>query len=104
MAELINGEIKEYDLSAVDFGVKEISLEDVRPIKSKGEYSLRILKGEIDGPRLSIILANAAVLFYLAGKSSDLKECYKLAEEIFRSGKAYQTMLAVKEAVPINSS
>ena len=103
VAELKNGEIKEYYLSADDFGVDVISEEAVQPIGNKGEYSLKILQGKIDGDRLSIVLANAAILFYLAEKSTDLKECYKMAEKTFRSGKPYETMLAVQKMLPIAS-
>ena len=101
VAELKNGEIKEYHLFADDFGVDVISEEAVQPIGNKGEYSLKILQGKIDGDRLSIVLANAAILFYLAEKSTDLKECYRMAEKIFKSGKPYETMLAVQNMLPI---
>jgi len=101
VAELRNGEIKEYDLFAGDFGVEAISEKAVQPIGNKGEYSLKILQGKINGDRLSIVLANAAILFYLAEKSTDLKECYKMAEETFKSGKPYEVMLAVQKMLPI---
>jgi len=103
VTELKNGEIKEYDLFASDFGVETIPKEAVQPIGNKGDYSLKILQGKIDGDRLSIVLANAAVLFYLAEKSTDLKECYKMAEETFRSGRPYEIMLAVQRMLPIAS-
>lgn len=103
VAELKNGKIKEYDLFAHDFGVKAISKEAVQPIGNKGEYSLEILQGKIDGDRFNIVIANAAVLFYLAEKSADLKECYKMAEKTFKSGKPYETMLAVKRMLPTAS-
>ncbi len=99
VAELKNGQIREFYLYAEDFGLKPIPSEAVSPPKgvNKGEYSLQILRGEIDGPRLQIVLANASLLFYLAGHSTDLKECYRMAEKIFQSGQAYKKMLAVKE-------
>ncbi len=100
VAELKNGNIREFHLYASDFGIEPIPAEAVSPVGNKGEYSLRILRGEINGPRLNLVLANAAVLFYVAGRSSDLKECYKMAENVFRSGQAYQTMLAVREMLP----
>lgn len=101
VASLLDSQIREYDLFAEDFGIETVPAETVRPIGNKGEYSLRILKGEFRGSRLNLVLANAAVLFWLAGKSTDLKECYRMAEEVFHSGKPYETMLAVREAVPV---
>lgn len=100
VAELKNGKIREYYLYAKDFGLKAVPLEAIVPQGDKGEFSLKILKGEISGPPLQMVLANAAILFYLAEKSQDLKECYKMAEEIHRSGKAYKTMLAVQKMLP----
>ena len=103
VAELKDGEIREYDLYAEDFGLEPVSAESIAPKGNKGEFSLGILKGEIDGPPLQMVLANAAMLFYLAGKSQNLKECYRMAEETHRSGKPYQTMLAVREMIPRKS-
>lgn len=100
VAELKNGRIREFHLYAKDFGLKPVSAEAITPQGNKGQFSLKILKGEISGPPLQMILANAAVLFYLARKSQDLKECYKMAEEVHRSGKAYETMLAVRKMLP----
>lgn len=101
VAELTNGEIKEYDLFASDFGIETISEEAIRPIGNKGEYSLKILRGQVDEARLSIALANAAALFYLAGRSADLKECYKMTKKTFQSGKPYAIMLAIREMLPM---
>lgn len=97
IAELKNGEIREYDLFAEDFGLTSVPVESIMPRGDKGKFSLGILKGEIDGPPREMVLANAAILFYLAGRSINLKECYKMAKEVFLSGKAYETMLTVKE-------
>ncbi|MFH0969239.1 MAG: hypothetical protein V1804_01900 [Patescibacteria group bacterium] len=101
VAELRNGEIIKYDLYASDFGIEPVSIEEITPIGSKGEYSMKILKGEVNGSRVKIVLANAALLLKLAGVSEDLKKCYKIAEEIFQSGKAYEKMLAVRHEVPL---
>lgn len=100
VAELRGGRIRVYDLHAKDFGLQAVPAESITPKGNKGEFSLQILKGEISGPPLQMILANAAMLFYLAGKSRDLKECYRMAEETHRSGKAYATMLAVRQRIP----
>ena len=102
VAELSNGKIFEYTLNAEDFGLKPISHASVSPPKnmSKGEFSLKILSGEITGPPLQMVLSNVALLFYLTEASDDLKECYEIAEQIQSSGKAYQKMLDVRNAIP----
>lgn len=101
VAELRNGEIYEYHLNASDFGLSPIPVEDIIPIGSKGVYSMKILQGEITESRIKIILANAALLFKLAGISDDLKKCYNEAEKVLLSGKAYEKMLAVRNMLPL---
>ncbi len=96
VAELKNDEIREYNLFAYDFGIQPIPANAVFPVGNKGEYSLKLLKGEIRGDPIRLVLANTAILFYLAGRSKDLKSCYKMAMKIFNSGKPYQLILAVK--------
>ncbi len=102
IAELRNGELREYKLHASDFGLTAVSAEAISPPSgmSKGEFSLGILKGEISGPPLQMVLANAAILFYLADRSQDLKECYKMAEAVHRKGAAYEKALAIRKRLP----
>ncbi|MFC1598655.1 hypothetical protein ACFL2U_01415 [Patescibacteria group bacterium] len=103
VAELLDSsEIKVYELKARDFKLKAVPVEEISPPNgtSKGHFSLEILQGKVKGAPLQMVLANAALLFYLAGKSTDLAECYKLAEETHASGLAYQKALAVMEKLP----
>jgi anthranilate phosphoribosyltransferase len=98
MVELINGQIKKCHIEATDFGIETIEKTDlIPPDGKKGEYSLQILNGEINGNRLNAVLANAAMLFYLDGRSVDLKECFAMAKEMHQSGRAHCTMLQVKD-------
>lgn len=97
VAELNNGKIQEYHLGAKDFGLRPVPVESISPQGNKGEFSMKILKGEVTGPPLQMILANAALLFYLAKKSDNLKECYKMAEEVHKSGIPYAVMTQVRE-------
>jgi anthranilate phosphoribosyltransferase len=106
VAELKDGEIKQYCLTAGDFGIEPVSSRDISPPEgmSKGEFSIRILRGEIDGPVLKMILANTALLVRLAHQNMSLPECYGMAQEALRSGAAYQKMLDVRNAHPKNRS
>jgi len=101
VVELKDGVIREYHLDAEDFGLGPVSAASISPPQgmNKGEFSLRILKGEIGGAPLAMVLANAAMLFYLAEASSDLKECYRLAKDVHESGAAYRKACAVRMAV-----
>lgn len=102
VAELKNGKISEYMLYPKDFGLKPISHFSVSPPKnmSKGEFSLKILKGEIIGPPMQMVLANSTLLLYLGKKSDDLKECYVIAKNAHEDGKAYKKMLSVSKNLP----
>lgn len=102
VAELRDGEIREYWLKAEDFGIEPIPVDSVSPPDgmSKGQFSIAILERRAFSPATQMVLANAALLFYLAGKSSDLKQCYLLAKEILMSGKAYERMIQVRNMLP----
>jgi anthranilate phosphoribosyltransferase len=102
VAELKNGEIREYWLRAEDFGLKPIPVEAASPPKgmTKGQFSMSILKGEAPVPCLQMAIANAALLFWLAEKSACLKECYLMAQEVLMSGKAHDRMVEIRKMLP----
>ena len=99
VVELRNGVIRERHLHASDFGLTPALPQEVSPPRgtSKGDFSLGILRGEITGPPLEMVLANAALLFYLAERSQDLRECYAMAQAVHQSGGVYQKMIAVRQ-------
>jgi anthranilate phosphoribosyltransferase len=47
-----------------------------------------------------MVFANAAILFYLAGRATDLKECYAMAEETYRSGAVRRKVAAIQQLMP----
>lgn len=98
VVELRDGNITERDLCAEDFGVVPVSRYAVSPPSgtSKGDFSLGILRGEVNGGALSMVLANAALLFYLDGRSSDLEECYVMARETQERGLPLKKAEAVR--------
>ena len=102
VAELKDGEIREYWLRAEDFGIDPIPVEFISPPKgmSKGKFSLAILKREAPRCSMQMVIANATLLFYLAEKSANFKECYLLAEEILMSGRAHERMIEVRKMLP----
>jgi len=102
VAELNDGEIKEYWLMPKDFGISPMPVEFVSPPAGmkKGDFSMSILRREAPTPCLQMAIANAAMLFWLAEKSACLKECYLAAQDVLMSGKAYERMLAVRKMLP----
>lgn len=101
VAELLGTGIREYHLHSADFGLSPVPVSSISPDGiSKGDFSLGILRGEITGPPLAMVLANAALLFYLAGRSQDLRECYVMAEVVQASDLAYEKVLRVRQRLP----
>ena len=102
VVELRDGVISERHLYAQDFGLCPVLPALVSPPRgmSKGDFSLGILRGEISGAPLEMVLANSALLFHLAERSQNLKECYEMAESVHRSGKAYEKAEAVRKRLP----
>jgi len=102
VAELNDGEIREYWLRAEDFGLRPIPVEAVSPPNgmTKGQFSMSILEGRASIHVTQMVLANAALLFWLAGKSACLKECYLMARDALMSGKAFARMVEIREMLP----
>jgi len=102
VVELRDEAISERQLNAHDFGLNPVLPALVSPPRgmSKGDFSLGILRGEISGAPLEMVLANAALLFYLAERSQDLRECYAMAEAVHESGNTHNKVVAVRERLP----
>jgi len=102
VAELKDGEIEEYWLRPEDFGISPMPMELVSPPADvrKGDFSMSILRGEAPEPCLQMAIANAALLFWLAGKSTCLKECYFTARDVLMSGKAFARMVEIQKMLP----
>ncbi len=102
VAELKDGEIREFHLSAEDFGLSPICPESVSPPSgiSKGVFSETILDLTSNCYVRQMVSANAALLFRLAGRSEDWKKCFSMAEEVMKSGAVKAKIIAVKESLP----
>lgn len=88
VAELKGTTITEYRWHARDFGLSEALPVAISPPDgiTKGVFSKQILTGIVGGPPLDMVCANAAPLFYLAGRSDDLAECAKMARTLHDDG------------------
>ena len=102
VAELHDGELRSYRLTAADFGLEEVDLHDISPPEgmSKGDFSLKILDGEIAGAPLQMILANAALLFKLHDDSLSLKAAYEAAADTFATGSVPGVVENVRSLLP----
>lgn len=85
VAELRDGEIHEYTLTAENFGLEPVgSMQIVVPEgMSKGDFSMSILGKTVDNRApVNMVLANAALLFHLNGED-DLRQCFEQARQTY---------------------
>lgn len=89
VAELIDGEIREYDIHPEDFG---FTMRDSRQLKvANAEQSKQMLLQVLDnqaGPARDIVTLNAGCALYAAGVSHSIQSGIHLARETLESGAA----------------
>lgn len=90
VAELRDGEIKEYTIDPSDFGLSFCDPDSITggDAKENAAHALKILQGETRGAMRDVVIANAAAGLYVAGKANTLKEAAALATASIESGAA----------------
>jgi len=93
VAELNNGEIREYTVSPEEFGLERTSLETLTA--ADAEASLNIIKQAFktgEGPAADIITLNAGAALYASNIADTLKEGVLMAQDAIGSGLAREKM------------
>ena len=93
VAELKNGEIKEYDLSPEDFGFSRASLEELR-IENAGQ-SLALVQESLVGTHeaaSAIVALNAGAAIYVSGQALSLELGTQMAKDSIRNGLALKKL------------
>ena len=93
VSELKDGEVKSYEISPEDFGLKRALKEDLvgGNASVNAQITLDILKGK-KGPKRNAVILNSAAGLYVSGKVNSLDEGVRLAGEIIDSGKALKQL------------
>jgi len=93
VAELKDGEITEYFVSPEDFGITKATRNDLyaKDIKTAVRFTREVLEGK-SGPRLDIVLLNAAAGIMVSGLAETLEDGLEIARESVRSGKAREKL------------
>ena len=89
VGELINGEIREYEIHPEDFGLQMIASRNLKvadAAESKARV-LDVLKG-VPGPAADIVALNAGAALYAAGVASSIAEGLEKARAAIGSGAA----------------
>ena len=93
VAELKDGDIREYTVSPEDFGMERASLQSLTA--ADAEASLAIIKQALKtgvGPAADIIALNAGAALYASNIADTLKEGVLLAQDAIDSGLAREKM------------
>lgn len=89
VGELVNGEIREYDIHPEDFGVQMTSSRQLQ-VASAAESKEKILEALDNraGPARDIVLLNSGAALYAAGATASIAEGVSRARETTASGAA----------------
>ena len=89
VGELVNGEIREYDIHPEDFGVQMTSSRQLQ-VASAAESKEKILEALDNraGPARDIVLLNSVAALYAAGAAASITEGVSRARETIASGAA----------------
>jgi anthranilate phosphoribosyltransferase len=89
VASLANGEVKAFDITPEDVGLRRAKADDLRggDAEHNAKALLAVLKGQ-RGAYRDVALLNAAAALIVAGKAADLKGGIALAEKSIDSGDA----------------
>ncbi|ACY19265.1 anthranilate phosphoribosyltransferase [Haliangium ochraceum] len=91
ICELRDGEIREYELTPEEAGLKRGSYADIAAadtMEGNVRKMARVLAGHDDGPLLDCLALNAASCMTLMGKAKTLAEGVEMGREAVKSGKA----------------
>ena len=99
VAELIEGEIKEYTLTPADFGVPRYPVEAI--FGGDAEYNKviieKILQGKGTDAQQCAVAINVSALLVLNGKADDFKEGTQMALDMMLTGKPLQLVQQLAE-------
>ena len=89
VGELINGEIREYDIHPEDFGLQMVSARNLK-VANAQESKQKVLEvlNNVSGPAKDIVCLNAGAALYGAGVSASIGEGLIAARNAIESGAA----------------
>ncbi len=98
VAELLDDEIREYEVHPEDLGVRSCDPEEISG--GSPEDNARLIEGVLSGRETrgarSAVLLNAGAALYVGGVAEDLSQCITQATEALDSGAAQRTLDKLK--------
>ena len=93
VAELRDGQVKEYAVEPEQFGLERCALEQLQG--GNAEQSAVIVRAVLDGrpgPARDVVLLNSGAALYVSGSAATIQDGIRLAAESIDSGKARQKL------------
>ncbi|AEH47450.1 anthranilate phosphoribosyltransferase [Parageobacillus thermoglucosidasius] len=92
IVELKNGEIRRFVLAPEQYGLKRGKLEhiQVRTVQQSAELLKAVMEGKANESATNIVILNAGVALYAAGKAATIGEGVEMAKEAVMTKKAYE--------------
>ena len=89
VGELVNGEIREYEIHPEDFGLQMTASRNLK-VSGAAESTERIMEalGGVPGPAYDIVALNAGTALYAAGVASSIEDGLQRARKAVESGAA----------------
>jgi len=93
VGELVNGELREYELHPSQFGLEVYDRRaiQVASVEESRQMILAVLENQ-PGPALNIVVLNAGAALYVGGVAKSLAEGIDKAREAIAKGKARQKL------------
>ena len=98
VCEFRDGWFRSFTLTPEEFGLKRCQKSELAggTPEENAEMTLDILRGK-SGPKADTAVFNAGAALYLGGKAESIGDGISLARELISSGKAMETLEAVRE-------
>jgi anthranilate phosphoribosyltransferase len=101
--ELYNGDLRSYTVTLDQVGLSTVTPEAIAGTSAEenAKTLTALLRGEEQGPKLDLLLLNAAGALVVSGLAENLKEGLSLAARTVSSGAAWQKVEALRQLVPL---
>jgi len=98
IAEVRNGEIRAYDISPEEFGLRSAPISEIQggDTKANAEIIRKIVSGE-KSARRDVVLLNAAAALVVAGRAESIASAMPIAAESLDSGAAREKLEKLAE-------
>jgi anthranilate phosphoribosyltransferase len=92
VVELKHGEIRRFTIAPEQYGLARGKLEhvQVRTVQQSAELLKAVVEGRANESAINIVILNAGVALYAAGKAATIREGVEMAKEAMMTKKAYE--------------